>query len=432
MNKVKISPLQEPINVNITIPGSLTYTIRALNIAAMTRGTVRINTPLKSDDTYAMFNILKDLGIEVSEEDNAFIVTGSIFDVKEGDYTLDVNISGRTTRMAMSLLAMCPGTKTMICKESFKKRPVGDLVEGLRQLGADIEYLEKEGHLPLKINSQGLTGTKVSMPGEVSSQFFSSLMMIAPLIDGLEIIVEGEQTSKSFIDATVDIMNSFSVNVINNNYSSYIVKSGQTYNLSEYTIEPDASTASYYFAIAAVTGSTIRINNLPPYGGHEDKKFADLLEMMGCKVTKNVDENYIEVTGSNQLNGINIDMNNMPDLAQTLAVVACFANSPTKITGIGNLIYKETDRLGSTVTELNKLGVNAYCDDDSMTIEPTQNLKFSEIETYDDHRMALAFSVFGVANPQGVIINDAQVVSKSYPEYWEDLTKIGIDVQTIA
>lgn len=429
MKQVRIQPLETPLHLSVDLPGSLTYTTRALNLAAMTKGVVRVENPLKSDDTYAMYNIIKDLGIDCLEEDNAFVISGDISQVQDKEYVLNSNISGRTTRTCLSLLCIVPGIKTLNCKEEFKKRPVGDLVDGLRQLGADIDYLEKEGHLPVRINSSELKAGKVSMNGEVSSQYFSSIMMIAPMLGEVEIEVIGEQTSKSYIDVTIEIMQDFGVEVVNNNYKSYLVKAGKQYQKSVYEVETDASTACYFFSIAALTGSTIRVNNIIPDQGHADKRFADILGLMGCKVNKNKEEKWIEVTGVEQLQGVSVDMNSLPDQAQTLAVIAAFANGSTSITGLDNLKYKETDRIAAPEAELHKMGIRTESDDTTLKIyggEPHG----AEIDTYGDHRMAMAFAPAG-CKIDGMIINDPMVVSKSFPEFFAKLEEIGIKITEV-
>lgn len=426
MNTVEIIPLQNPLTTDVTIPGCLSYTIRALNLAAMTKGSVKIQNALKSDDTYAMFNVLKILGIDVEEGDDYFTVHGTVDDVQIDEYTLDINISGRTARTVLALLCIVPGTKILTCKESFKKRPVADLVDGLRQLGANIEYMEKDGHLPVKITSDTLNAGVTKMKGSVSSQYFSGIMMIAPKIGEVTIEVIGEQASKPFIDVTISAMKEFGVEVINEDYKRYIIRGNQTYKKETYTVEADAISASYFWGIAAITKSTVRVLNLPPSSAQGDVRFADILGNMCCSVIKNEKEKWIEVTGTDNLHGITIDMNANPDTVQTLAVVAAYAKGTTHITGIHHLKVKETDRIEAPKNELLKMNVDILTTGDSMTI--IGGIPHgAEIETYGDHRMAMAFAVAGTKT-KDIIIKNSDVVSKSFPTFWKTLESIHINI----
>ena len=431
MKHAILSPLQKPITIDIEIPGNIGYTIRALNIAAMTKGPVKIINPLKSDDTYKMVAALHTLGITVEEGANYFEVVGDISNIENKEYTIDIGLSGRTARSILALLCVVPGEKTVICAEPFKKRPVGELVEGLRQLGATIEYTEKEGYLPLKILSSKLTAKNITMNGANSSQFFSAVMMISPLLGEINISVTGKQASKPFIDMTIAIMKHFGVTVHNNNYELYTIKKNQTYsNPKTYVIEPESTSASYFFAIAAITKSTVRIMNLNTDSVQGDLLFVTILQSMGCKITESIKEQWIEVKGTNVLHGVTIDLNGAPDLVPTLAVVAAFAGGITKIINIGHARIKETDRIQSPATELTKMGIKTSFTDDSFTIYGG-NPKPAIINTYHDHRMAMSFAVAG-SKINGMQINDPAVVNKSFPEFWEKLNEIGLSVKEVS
>lgn len=420
----RIHPLQQPVHADVTLPGSLSYTIRALNLAAMTPDPVTLYNPLFSDDTEAMMRCLEALGVKIGAGDDFITVYGTIDDIKDQEYTLNINISGRTARTLLGLLCVVPGTKILTCESGFRKRPVGEMVNGLRQLGAQIEYLEEEGFLPLKITSSSLKPGTVKMKGTISSQYFSGIMMIAPRVGRIEIQVEGEQASKPFIDVTIATMKEFGVNVVNNNYQSYIVDSGQTYKQTSYIIEADAISASYFWGIAAITGSSIKVLHLSPDSFQGDVKFADIMERMGCKVVRNKDEKWIEVTGPKELNAIDVDMNDTPDSVQTLAVVAAYAKGTTHISGLHHLKVKETDRIEAPKNELLKMGVEVKSTTDSLTI--TGGIPHgAEIQTYGDHRMAMSFAVAGTRT-EGVSIAKPEVVSKSFPTFWETLRALGV------
>ena len=265
------------------------------------------------------------------------------------------------------------------------------------------------------------------MNGTVSSQYFSAIMMIAPKVGEIVIEVMGEQSSKPFIDVTISAMKEFGVEVINEDYKRYIVRGNQKYKKEIYTAEADAISASYFFAIAAITKSTIRVLNLPPYSVQGDVWFADILEEMGCEVHKNKDENWIEVAGIDDLRAISIDMNANPDTVQTLAVVAAYAKGTTHIKGIHHLKIKETDRIEAPKKELMKMGIDVQTTDDSMTITGG-NPHGAEIETYGDHRMAMAFAVAGIKT-EGIIINNPDVVNKSFPTFWKILESLKIQLE---
>lgn len=424
MKALEIVPLKNPVNAEVQIPGSLSYSIRALNLAAMTEGPVTIKNMLFSDDTEAMMNALQTLGIQLERNKSSVTVTGSIKDVINKEYTIDINISGRTARSILGLLCIVPGTKTVTCGEGFKKRPVGELVTGLRQLGAKIDYLENEDVLPVKIYPAKLQPGSVSMKGTISSQFFSSIMMIAPHIGEITINVEGEQTSKSFIDVTIETMQAFGAVVENNNYQSYTIPAGQQYSATEFTVEADAIAAGYFWGIAAITGSTVKVLHLPPDSKQGDTSFVDVLEKMGCSIEKNSGENWISVTGPEKLKAVSVNMNSMPDSAQTLAVISSFAEGISHITGLDNLRIKETDRIQAPENELKKMGISVSSTDTSMTIDG--GLPHGvDIDTYGDHRMAMSFAVAGTKIP-GIKINNPQVVSKSFPDFWEKLELLGV------
>jgi 3-phosphoshikimate 1-carboxyvinyltransferase len=421
---IHLHPLEKPISAVASLPGCIGYTIRALAIAAMTKGSVRVVHPLKSDDTLAMFEALETLGIATEEGPGHFTVHGDVSDIKDAGYEISVGLSGRMARTILALLCVVPGTKTLTCDEPFKKRPIGDLVDGLRQLGAKITYLEKDGCLPVKIASSTLLPGTVRMNGEVSSQYFSAIMMVAPLVAGdIAIEVLGEQSSRPYIDMTMGIMKDFGVTATNHGYRRYHIAAGQHYvNPKTYVVEPEATSASYFFAIAALTGSTMRILHLGPDSLQGDIRFVETLERMGCKVRSSTRDRWIEVTGTGELRGVTVDMNDTPDLVVTLAVVAAFAKGTTTITNIAHARVKETDRIASPQAELAKMDIKTEATEDTLTIHGGTPHGAS-IDTYHDHRMAMAFAVAGTKIP-GVVVKDPEVVNKSFPEFWDVLASL--------
>lgn len=421
MKSLKILPLTKPIKAEIAIPGSKSYTNRALLMASMTNQNVKIINPLISDDTEAMIECLKRLGLKIMHKDNCIEITNDITAVQNRLYDLDANLSGTTIRFMLALAAIIPGVKTLYGKEGLNKRPIGELVEGLRQLGANIQYLDKEGYPPVRILSSKISPGTLKMSGSISSQYFSAVLMIAPLVGEVVIEVLGDQISKPYIDMTIDTMNQFGVTVTNENYKRYIVSGGQKYAIDQYIVEGDVSSASYFFALAALTRSTLVVKNMNPNSVQADMRFLKILEEMGNDITYG--ENEIKITGKG-VRPVSIDMKNCPDQAQTLAVLAAFSNGTTKISGIQSLRVKETERVIAVETELAKMGIQTSSTIDTLTIHGGKP-KPAKIDTYGDHRMAMSFAIAG-AKLSGIEINDPAVVDKTFPDFWKILKSIGV------
>ncbi|TSC87125.1 MAG: 3-phosphoshikimate 1-carboxyvinyltransferase [Parcubacteria group bacterium Gr01-1014_8] len=426
MISVQLQPLTGPANTSVDIPGSKSYTNRALLMATMCREAVRILKPLVSDDTRAMLNCLKTLGIKVEEKSDEITVIGHITDVKNQDYELDADLSGTTIRFMLALSCVLPGVQTLVGKEGLNKRPIKDLVDGLRQLGAKIEYLEKEGFPPLRVSSYELNPGTIRLKGGVSSQFLSAILMIVPQVGDVTLEVEGEQISKPYIDMTIDTMSRFGVSVANLNYQRYRVSVGQVYQGTEYTVEGDVSSASYFAAIAALTKSRITLANMNPQSVQADMHFFHILEDMGASVSYEKDR--IVVVG-NGVMPMEVDMENCPDQAQTMAVLSAFAPGVTKLSGVRSLRLKETERVKALEAELAKMGIKTESTEDMLTIYGGSP-KAAAIDTYGDHRMAMSFAVAG-AMLDGMQINDFGVVGKTFPQFWEKLESIGVGVKRV-
>ncbi len=416
---LKINPLIKPVSATISIPGSKSYTNRALILAALTQGTVTIKNPLFSDDTNALINCLETLGIKLTVSKNQITVAGDISQIKERRYDLNAQLSGTTIRFILALSCIIPGTKKIYGKEGLNKRPIKELVEGLRQLGAEIEYLEKEGFPPLLVKSSHLNPRIVKLKGQISSQYFSALLMIAPLVGKVTIQVLGKQISKPYVDMTIDTLEKFKVNVFNQKYKKYIIKSNQKYTAKNYLVEGDYSSAGYFFAIATLTKSKITVKNLNPKSKQADIRFLNALEKMGNKIIR--EDNQITVIGQG-VKPVNVNMADFPDSVQTLAVLASFAKGETTIDGVASLRIKETERVKALQTELSKMGIKTKATKSKLIIYGG-NSKAAAINTYNDHRMAMSFAVAGTKLPN-MIIKDAEVVSKTFPDFWKNLGKI--------
>ncbi len=414
--EIAIKPIKK-LNAEIECPKSKGYTNRALMIAALAKGTSRLRNALKSEDTEHMANALKKFGAEIKEEENLITVKGTEGKLKRTSSDLYVGNSGTTMRFLTAAATLAEGEVAITGDNRMNERPIQDLAEGLKQLGAEIKT--EKGFPPVTTRGK-LKGGNAKVSGKTSSQYLSAILMVAPYAEkDTEIEITDELTSKPFIDMTIDIMKSFGIKPENREYKKFTVKSGQKYTAKDYAVEGDYSNASYFFAAAAITKGKIKVTGINPESAQGDKKFLDLLERMGCKVKKG--ENWIQVTGS-ELKGIDADMNSMPDVAQTLAVVAAFAKGKTTIRNIGNLRIKETDRIKAMATELRKIGAKATETENGLIIEPGK-LHGANIETYNDHRMAMSFAIAGLAIP-GITIKGAECVSKTFPEFFNQLKKV--------
>ncbi len=433
MKQIRLIPLpagRHPSNglleASVAIPGSKSYTNRALLMAAMTVGPVVISNPLMSDDTEAMVRCLETLGIRCEKRSDSIIVHGDISHVEDREYDLDADISGTTIRFILALACVVPGTKNIYGKEGLNKRPIKDLVDALRQLGAKIEYADTDGFPPLRVISSKLMPGTIRANGSISSQFMSALMMVAPLAGEITLEVEGEQISKPYVDMTIDTMQKFGIEIRNEGYKRYVIPGGQRYACPGYVVEGDVSSASYFAAIAALTGSTIVLTNMNPDSKQADMGFLKILEKMGSMITRG--DGMITIEGHG-VKALSIDMEDCPDQAQTLAVLAAFADGTTTITGVRSLRVKETERVKAVEAELAKMGIRTESTEDTLVVYGGAP-KPAAIDTYGDHRMAMAFAVAGT-RLAGMQINDPDVVSKTFPGFWDKLQSIGIGIEQV-
>jgi 3-phosphoshikimate 1-carboxyvinyltransferase len=423
MKAIRLTSLDQPAEATINVPGSKSYTNRALLLAAMTPGSVKLINPLMSDDTRAMIACLEQLGITVKSGFDVIEVVGSIADIKDGDYELGADLSGTTMRFMLALSAVIPGRQTLRGGPGLHKRPVGVLVTALRQLGATIDYLEQEGFPPLRVASNSLKTSPVRISGAESSQYLSALLMVAPIAGGLTLEIEGEPLSKPYIDMTVETMRHFGV-AVTTKTGSYQVTGQQIYSGSQYVIEGDVSSASYFLAIAALTRSTFTLKNLNPQSHQADMGFLKILEDMGNELVYAEDSITIKGHG---VRPVKVDMRDCPDQAQTLAVLAACADGQTTMTGIQSLRIKETERIAALEQELKKMGIETASTQSTLTVVGGQP-QAATIGTHGDHRMAMAFAVAG-SQLSGMVIEEPEVVGKTFPAFWEELARTGIGVE---
>lgn len=423
METLTLQPLSSA-NGEVQLPGSKSLSNRILLLAALAEGTTRVTNLLDSADVSHMLNALTALGVsyQLSEDKRSCVVegVGGAFTVNQAEMFL--GNAGTAMRPLTAALCLGKGEFTLTGEPRMYERPIADLVEALAQIGAEIDYLGDPGYPPLKIHAQGLEGGQVSIRGNISSQFLTALLMAAPLArNDLEILVDGELVSKPYIDITLHSMKLFGVEVDNQNYHRFVVKGGQTYRSpGEVMVEGDASSASYFLAAAAIAGGTIRVYGVGSESVQGDKAFAEVLGKMGAQVTYG--PTWIEVSRG-ELNGVDLDLNAIPDAAMTIATTALFAKGPTAIRNVYNWRVKETDRLAAMATELRKVGAEVVEGEDFIEITPPAEIQSAAIDTYDDHRMAMCFSLAAFGNSP-ITINDPGCTRKTFPEYFELFRKV--------
>ena len=411
---IEIKPVQN-LQATITVPGSKSYTNRALLIAGLTDGECRLEKPLVSDDTKYMIRALKAFGISVQEEKEAFIVSGRGGKLSTPEEDIFIGNAGTTMRFLTTFSALVPGKTRLDGDERMRQRPLADLLHCLTQMGVKAVSANGNGCPPIDIAGGEVPGGEVQLAGDKSSQYLTSILLSAPYFkNDTRIHIQGDLTSKSYADITLDIMKTFGVSVINESYQRFKVKAGDRYNAQTYQVESDWSSASYFLAAAAVTGGKVTLTDINPHSVQGDAQFTSVLDKMGCRIEKK--SNTLQIKG-NPLKGITINMNNMPDAVQTLAVTALFAEGETVIQGIGNLRIKETDRILALANELTRLGAEVEAGEDYLVIRPG-DYRGAEIETYDDHRMAMSFAVAGLKIP-GIRIKNPTCVEKSFPDFFQ-------------
>ena len=422
-DEIAITPCG-PIHGSIRPPGSKSITNRALVCAALAQGTSTLTGALDSEDTRVMIDSLQRLGIaiESSEQGTRLEVQGcgGVIPVIQAD--LFVGNSGTTIRFLTAMVALGHGTFRLSGIPRMHQRPIGDLAEALRQLGADVTCESPGGCPPVFVRTNGLHGGEARIRGDISSQFLSGLLMAAPLAEQpVSLRLEGKLVSTPYVVMTLRVMGAFGVGGFSAKPSGFYIHAPQPYSPAEYEIEPDASAASYFFGSAAICGGRVAVHGLS-WNRDElqgDVRFVDCLEQMGCLVSR--DESSITVEGR-PLRGIDIDMNAISDTVQTLAVVALFAEGPTTIRNVAHIRHKETDRIGDLARELRKLGATIEERADGLTITPGP-LRGAAIDTYNDHRMAMSFALAGL-RIAGVTIRNPKCTAKTYPHFFEDLKRL--------
>jgi 3-phosphoshikimate 1-carboxyvinyltransferase len=418
---IKVEPTG-PLHARIRPPGSKSITNRALVCAALAAGTSTLRGALDSEDTQVMIQSLLQLGLTVDHDEQQCTINvsgcGGSLPVEKAD--LFVANSGTTIRFLTALVTLGRGEYRLDGIERMRQRPIGDLLDALNQLGADTRSKTGNGCPPVIVRAQGLRGGRATIRGDISSQFLSGLLMAAPYAEyDVELAVEGPLVSQPYVRMTLGVMEAFGARADCEDLSGFRIPGNQRYQARTYDIEPDASAASYFWGAAAITGGRITVEGLTRDALQGDVAFCECLRRMGCGVEYAKDG--ITLTGG-PLHGIDVDMNAISDTVQTLAAVALFADGPTTITGVAHIRHKETDRIGDLARELRKLGAAVEELPDGLRITPGP-LRGAEVETYNDHRMAMSLSLVGLRIP-GVVITNPQCTAKTYPLFFEDLESL--------
>lgn len=412
------------VDGTVNLPGSKSVSNRALLLAALAQGTTRLTNLLDSDDVKHMLNALSALGIDyrLSSDRTVCEVVGNGGPLKaEGALELFLGNAGTAMRPLAAALCLADNDIVLTGEPRMKERPIGHLVDALRQGGARIDYLEQADYPPLRVRG-GFAGGEVSVDGSVSSQFLTALLMAAPLApQDTDIVIKGELVSKPYIDITLHLMQRFGVAVENHNYQRFTIRGQQSYvSPGDYLVEGDASSASYFLAAAAIKGGTVRVTGVGRNSVQGDIRFADVLENMGAKIVWGDD--YIACT-RDRLQAVDMDMNHIPDAAMTIATAALFAEGTTVLRNIYNWRVKETDRLSAMATELRKVGAEVEEGEDFIRITPPATLRSAHIGTYNDHRMAMCFSLVALSDT-AITILDPKCTAKTFPDYFERLAAI--------
>lgn len=408
-------------------PGSKSLSNRYLFCAALAQGQTTLDNVAICDDTERMLEGIRALGVEYSFDRTSARVT---LDAAGGmlapdDVRIDAGAAGTAMRFLTALSTLGSGRVRLDGTARMRERPIGALVDALRALGASIEYVRQAGFPPLDVYASGLAGGEAVLDSPESSQFLSAVLMAAARARS-EVFVEVTGrglVSRPYVGLTLQVMRAMGVECLDGDGDRFIVEAPQVYRGGRFQVEPDASAATYFWAAAAVSGGCVRVEGLTRSSEQGDSAFPAVLARMGCTVRYG--HSFIEVAGPPRggLQGITVDLNEMPDTVQTLAVAALAAQGPTRIENVANLRVKETDRLAALARELSRLGARVELREEGLTIHPPQKIAACEIETYDDHRMAMSFSLAGIAG-NGVVIRDAACVSKSFPGFFKALNRL--------
>ncbi len=423
MDAIEVQPVAGPIDATVSLPGSKSYSNRALLVAALAEGRSTVTQALFSDDTRYMHRALTALGIEVQADERArhYVVEGQSGRIPAAQAELFTGDAGTAARFLTAAAALGHGTYVIDGDERMRTRPIEPLLDGLRQLGVDARARLDNGCPPVRVGADGLRGGRARVRGDVSSQYISALLMVGPYAaQGIEIEIVGDLVSAPYVGMTLASMADFGVQAERDAARWFRVPPNQRYRGRSYAVEPDASAASYFFAAAAVTGGRVRVEHLGSGSVQGDLGLLDVLEAMGCAVVREADA--IELRGPERLRGVEADFTRMGDVATTLAAIAPFADGPVTINGVAQTHYEESDRPVAAATELRRMGIRVEDSFDSLTIYPGEPQP-ATIETYHDHRIAMSFAVTGL-RARGIRIADPGCVAKTFPDFFQALASV--------
>lgn len=404
-------------NVSVRIPPSKAHTLRSLILASLSGGVSHIRNPLLGEDQLHLIESLKRLGVSITRDDQTITVEGSGGRFHPVETTLDCGESGVAMNFLTALACLSDRDVTLTGKPGLLKRPVGEIVSGVRQLGGAVEYAETEGYPPLLARVSGLSGGEAAMNGEKTSQYFSSLAIASPCAaSDVTIVCRDDMAEKPYFDITLDMMRRFGVKAVNRDYKRIEIKAGQRYTACDIDVESDYSSASYFFAAAAIAGATVRMEGLAADSVQGDREILAYAEAMGCAVVR--DGAFLTVSGG-ELTAIDASFRDTPDLVPTVAVMAAFARGTSRLRDVAHLQFKECDRIAAVRDGLGRLGVETSVDGNDLIVTGNPGgIRGAAVSSWDDHRIAMSFSCAGLA-VEGISIDNPDCVKKSFPDFWQ-------------
>jgi 3-phosphoshikimate 1-carboxyvinyltransferase len=411
-------------------PPSKSYTHRAIILASLAEGTSELDNVLLSEDSLYTLEACKALGVKARQEGSRIVVEGSAGELSVRKERISVGNSGSTMRMMSSIAALAKGRVVFDGTPRMRERPIGDLLDALKQLGVEAKSVNGNGCPPIEINGGGLSGGEVKVSGAISSQYITSLLLASPYArSDTTIIVTDELKSKPYVGITIDLMRRFGVEVENRGYREFSVPCGQRYQATRYAVEGDYSSASYFFAAAATTKSTVSIAGLEEDSVQGDKHLLDLLRQMGCGVRWS--NGVVSVEGAPELKPITVDMGDYPDIVQTLIAAAAYAKGVTRVDNVEHLKHKETDRINAPANELRKMGVAVEVGKDYIEVQGKAPSKprGADIDSHGDHRMVMSFTAAALGAEGKSIIRGAENVSKSFPDFFREMRGLGAEIE---
>jgi 3-phosphoshikimate 1-carboxyvinyltransferase len=423
----RVRPALGPVIAEVDVPPSKSIANRALVCAALADGESIIDGLAPGDDTAAMVECLERLGVRVDleEQDRRQVarVVGTGGALLDGPVELHTGLAGTTSRFITAVAALGRGPYHIDGDDPLRARPMGPLHDSLAAMGVDVDPEERWGHLPVTISGPATGADAIMMPGDVSSQYVTALMLIGPLLQGgIRLGLSTELVSRPYVELTRAVMAEFGAAEVEVAARHVFVGSGG-YRPAELRVEADASSASYPLAAAAITGGAVKVRGLGATSAQGDARFVELVASMGCITNVGADGIVVMRRGDEPLRGIDVDMSDISDLVPTMAVLATQATSPTRITGIGFIRHTESDRLSDLAAELVKTGADVVVGDDGLVVRPTDEQHGAELDAHHDHRLAMAFGVLGLV-VDGIEVRDPEVVTKSWPSFWDELAAI--------